>query len=183
MGKGSVFTIHLTLEKADTDRQTLHAPICIGKRALVVDDLDISRTILERGLERLGMQVLVAENAAQAVRILRSESLASRRMDLALFDDQMADGSGVELLRRIRQQPDLAYFPVILLSTIDKVKQNKENAAAGFASLLLKPARYDQLVNAISNALQEATGRRKRAATTPATQPDSQPLSDNDAGD
>ena len=143
-----------------------------------MDDLDVSRTVLERGLARLGMQVLVAGNAGQALRILRSEALANRRIDVALFDDQMADKSGVELLRRVRQQPDLAYFPVILLSAIDKVKQNKENAAAGFVSLLLKPARYDQLIGAIANALRDAADRRNRPAGSPGGKQDAAHQSD-----
>lgn len=158
LGKGSVFTIDLTLDRASgtVARNNRNLAVCVGKRVLVVDDLDTSRAVLERGLVRLGMQVLTASNAEQAVRILKSEVLTGRRFDLALFDDQMPGTTGVELLRRIRQQSDLNGFPVVLLSTIDKVKQNKENAAVGFSSVLMKPARRDQLVTAIVNSLSGA---------------------------
>ena len=71
------------------------------------------------------------------------------------FDDQMPGMTGVELLQRIRQQSELHHFPAILLSLIDKVKQNKENSASAFSNVLLKPARRDLLAAAIANALRE----------------------------
>ncbi len=158
LGNGSLFTINLTFDRAHDAiaRDGIDDAVCVGKRVLVVDDLEISRAVLERGLGRLGMQVLTADNAEKAIRTLKTEAIAGRRFDLALFDDQMPGATGVELLRRIRQEPELNRFPVILLSTIDKVKKNKQNAEVGFSSVLMKPARRDQLVAAIASALKEA---------------------------
>ena len=82
--------------------------------------------------------------------------MAGRRIDVALFDDEMPGATGVDLLQRIRQQPDLSGFPVVLMSTIDKVKQNKKNVAVGFSNVLMKPARRDQLVTAIASSLRRA---------------------------
>ncbi len=160
LGKGSVFSIDLTFDRASETvaRNNRDDALCVGKRVLVVDDLETNRTVLDRGLGRLGMQVLAAGDGEQAIRILKSEALAGRHFDLALFDDQMPGTTGIELLRRIRQHPDLNGFPVVLLSTIDKVKQNKESTAAGFSSVLMKPARRDQLVAAIANSLRGARG-------------------------
>ncbi len=166
LGKGSIFMINLTLEKSGETsvRSKRDEMICVGKRVLVVDDLEISRSVLERGLEQLGMQVVVAESAEQAIRTLKSEALTGRRFDLALIDDQMPGMSGVELLLQIRQQSDLDRFPAILLSMINKVKQNKENAATEFSSVILKPVRRDHLVAAIINALKERRGSTNGAA-------------------
>lgn len=158
LGKGSLFTIDLTLETTGESEER-HNPdelYCVGKRVLIVDDLDTSRTVLERNLEQLGMQVAVASSGEEAIRLLKSEAWSGRRFDLALFDDQMPGMTGVELLQRIRQLSDLQPFPAILLSMIDKVKQNKESLATEFSNVLLKPVQRDLLVTAIANALREA---------------------------
>jgi signal transduction histidine kinase/CheY-like chemotaxis protein len=179
LGKGSVFTIALTLDRASeaASHNNSDDAVCVGKRVLVVDDLDASRAVLERGLGRLGMQVSTASDAEQAIRILKSEALAGRRFDVALFDDEMPGTTGVELLRRIRQQPDLNGFPVVLMSAIDKVKQNKENVAVGFANVLMKPARRDQLVTAIASSLRRARNSSGNQAVAGNTLPI---LSEND---
>lgn len=158
LGKGSIFTIDLTLDSAgeNAERHNRDEMFCVGKRVLIVDDLDISRTVLERSLEQLGMQVAVANGGEEAIRLLKSEAWSGRRFDLALFDDQMPGMTGAELLQRIRQLSDIQPFPAILLSMIDKVKQNKEGLATEFSNVLLKPVQRDLLVAAMANALREA---------------------------
>lgn len=182
LGKGSLFTINLTLDRANqSPAPNNHAePICVGKRVLVVDDLAASRSLLQRSLERLGMQVSVADSAEQALRTLKSEAATGRRFDLALFDDQMPEVTGVELLHRIKQRTNLNGFPVILLSMIDKVNRNKENLASGFSSVLLKPVRRDQLLAAVANALRERHGPSGRSKALPESGQAIPVLSDSD---
>lgn len=155
LGKGSVFTINIAFEKAPATAAPDRAEtlVHVGRRILVVDDLDASRAVLEKNLESLGMQVTAASDGTEALRIVKTEAMTGRRFDIALFDDQMPDMSGVDLLRRIRQQRDLAPFPAILLSAIDKVKENKASSSTEFSSVLLKPVRRDQLLAAVAKAL------------------------------
>jgi CheY-like chemotaxis protein len=66
---------------------------------LVVDDDAMNRDALSRRIAGGGYRVLVAESGAQAIEIVRTE-----RVDLVLLDVMMPEMSGVETLRRLRQQ-------------------------------------------------------------------------------
>lgn len=87
---------------------------------LVVDDeADLAET-LRYNLEREGYQVLVANDGATALQLLRQRSVG-----LVLLDVMLPDLAGTELLRRIRASKDLQGLPVILLTAkseeIDRV--------------------------------------------------------------
>jgi CheY-like chemotaxis protein len=82
-------------------------------RCLIIDDsprfLDAARGLLERqGVVVVG----VASNSAEALR--RAEEL---RPDVTLLDIDLGGESGLELARRLHDQPGLVPAPVILIST------------------------------------------------------------------
>src|SRR6516162_5263557 len=70
---------------------------------LIVDDDQQIREALQRRFERQGVQVVTAEGVADAImRASRS------RQDVALLDLNLPDGTGIELLERLKeQQPEL----------------------------------------------------------------------------
>lgn len=64
---------------------------------MIVDDEPSIRRCIKRVLEREGYQVVGAATGAEAV-----EALGSRPVDVVLLDCTMPDGSGVELVPRLR---------------------------------------------------------------------------------
>lgn len=87
---------------------------------LVVDDEPDLLETLRYNLGRDGHQVLVAEDGASALQLLRQRSI-----QLVLLDVMLPDLTGTELLRRIRASKQLQNLPVILLTAkgeeIDRV--------------------------------------------------------------
>jgi len=82
-------------------------------RCLIIDDsprfLDAARGLLERqGITVVG----VAANSADAL-----QRAGELRPDLTLLDIDLGGESGLELARRLHDQPGLAPGPVILIST------------------------------------------------------------------
>jgi diguanylate cyclase (GGDEF)-like protein len=110
-------------------------------RILVAEDDAISRTLLERTLQRAGYSVISVANGAQAI----AELIKQDAPRLALVDWIMPEMDGVEVCREIRRRNEQAYTYLILLSS----RESKEDIVAGLESgaddYLTKPFNVDEL--------------------------------------
>ncbi len=73
-------------------------------KALVVDDSKTIRIILGRILRELGYEVCEAGNGIEALKVMESEKAT---VNLVLADWNMPEMNGLELLKQLRQDPDL----------------------------------------------------------------------------
>ena len=153
--KGSTFTIHLPLKATSALVETSYdlAADLTGKHILVVDDLEINRTILSEQLRNWNATFEVASSALSALAILETATEEHRKFDLVVLDCQMPGTDGFELAKRIRAQPAYAGLPMILLSSVEQTAEVKSQKEFGFAEILMKPARSVVLKSAISGAL------------------------------
>ena len=93
-------------------------------------------------LTRLGYQVLAAENMTEALRIADEEEF-----DILLSDIGLPDGSGLELIRRIRKTRNV---PALALSGFGMDEDLQRSRDAGFSDHLTKPVSLDRLQSAIA---------------------------------
>ena len=78
---------------------------------LVVDDEPAIRALVRAALSEHGYRVLEAADGAQALRLALSE-----RPDLVLQDIALPGLSGLEVSRRLREDPAAALTPILLLT-------------------------------------------------------------------
>jgi diguanylate cyclase (GGDEF)-like protein len=119
---------------------------------LVVDDDAMNRDALSRRIAGGGYRVLVAESGAQAIEIVRTE-----RVDLVLLDVMMPEMSGVETLRRLRQQRSLADLPVIMVTAKTGSDDVVEALEVGANDYITKPVDFSVALARIRTQL---TARR-----------------------
>ncbi len=100
---------------------------------LIVDDDPIVLKIYRYGLERLGVQVMTAENGIAAMQVLRVIM-----PDLLVLDLMMPKFSGVDVLKFIRSEPALRDLPVVILSNCYMNELAAEAAKLGVQKTLLK---------------------------------------------
>jgi CheY-like chemotaxis protein len=81
---------------------------------LLVDDHPDVRDVIGQLLEMHGHSVVVAESAERAWELLRQASV-----DAVVVDQSLPGMTGIELLRRIRESPNLARVMVIVCSGDD----------------------------------------------------------------
>jgi two-component system chemotaxis response regulator CheY len=112
-------------------------------KALVVDDSKAIRMILGKTLRDLGFEVREAANGAEALEAISSET---EPFDLALLDWNMPEMNGLELLTRIRQQPELASLVVVLVTTETEVALMAAALEAGANEYVMKPFTKEILV-------------------------------------
>jgi CheY-like chemotaxis protein len=112
------------------------------RRILVVEDHDDTLRSMEMLLHRLGYEVLTADNMTDALRIALEEPF-----DILLSDIGLPDGTGLELLKRIRS---IRNVPALALSGFGMDEDIERSRAAGFSDHLTKPVSIDRLQAAIA---------------------------------
>lgn len=104
-------------------------------KILVVDDFSTMRRIIKNILKEIGYtNVDEADDGSTAL-----EKLKSSRFDFVVTDWNMPNMPGIELLKAIRQDPELKATPVLMV-TAEAAKENVVTAvAAGVNNYIVKP--------------------------------------------
>ena len=95
-------------------------------RILVVDDSTSSRRLIIDVLSPLSGEISEAENGRVAF-----ESVQSTHYDAVVTDIDMPEMDGVELCKRIKENPDLRDIPIIMVSKFDSDKTINRGFEAG----------------------------------------------------
>lgn len=109
------------------------------KRILVADDSITVREVERQMLRRLGHAVDVAVDGVDAW-----NQLCAGRHDLLVTDVDMPRMNGIELVRRLRQDPRFAHLPVAIVSYKDRAEDRAAGLEAGANAYLTKGSFQDQ---------------------------------------
>jgi two-component system chemotaxis response regulator CheY len=112
-------------------------------KALVVDDSRAVRMILSRTLKDLGFEVREAANGREALAVIEAEKGA---LSLVLADWNMPEVNGLELLKQLRQKPELASLVVVMVTTETELDQMAAALEAGANEYVMKPFTKDILI-------------------------------------
>src|SRR5258705_13548961 len=94
-------------------------------RVLIADDDTVVRDVVRRYLERDGLDVVIAHDGNEALRLLGSE-----RIDVAVLDVMMPGPDGLTLCRSLRQRGGYT-IPVILLTALGEEDDRVAGLEAG----------------------------------------------------
>ena len=122
-----------------------------GIRILVAEDNPVNQKLVIRLLQRLGVEVQMASNGAEALEALRDNDF-----DAVLMDCQMPHMDGYEATRQIRAPGTLVrnkHIPVIALTAHALATDRAKCLAAGMNDYLTKPINPSQLKQALGKAL------------------------------
>jgi two-component system chemotaxis response regulator CheY len=112
-------------------------------KALVVDDSRAMRMIIAKTLNELGYEVRQASNGREALEMIEAEKGA---LKLVLTDWNMPEINGLELLKRLRQIPELASLVVVMVTTETDMDQMSAALEAGANEYVMKPFTKEILV-------------------------------------
>jgi two-component system chemotaxis response regulator CheY len=111
-------------------------------KALVVDDSKTIRMIMRRILIELGYEVCEAANGIEALKVVEADKT---ELALVLADWNMPEMNGLDLLKRLRQDPDLATLKVIMVTTETEIEHMASALNAGANEYVMKPFTSDIL--------------------------------------
>ena len=123
-------------------------------RMLIVDDDPLMRDLLRRSLERMGFtQIYAAPDGAEALPLAQSQ-----RPAVIVSDYEMPTMHGLQLLKAVRQDPDLAGTVFIMLSGAANDAVAEKATELGANGFITKPFFPDDLKQRIDSVYREATG-------------------------
>ncbi|MGH1576178.1 response regulator [Planktotalea sp.] len=127
-GVGSCFGFQVTLEHDPSDEIEIVKPT-IGS-ALIVDQSQQTRDILQKQIKQLGIECTVVETAEQAQEALKSGC------DLVVLDDAQGALDGFDLARDMRSS--LPELPILLMTSNAAIAENDPDRSA-VTAVLQKP--------------------------------------------
>lgn len=123
----------------------------VNNRILVVDDLADNLFLLQTLLEAEGYCVETADSGAIAL-----TKIESTPPDLVLLDVMMPDMNGYEVTRQIRQNAQLPFIPILLLTAHDQASAT-QGLNLGANDFIRKPINLDELLARIKAFLRLKT--------------------------
>jgi DNA-binding response OmpR family regulator len=115
---------------------------------LVADDDRDIRELVATKLTQAGFQVISFGDGLSAL-----EAARSQHPDVAILDVMMPGLSGLDVVRKLHEDPATASIPVILLTAKSQEFDVQAGIALGAADYVIKPFSPRELVNRVTAAL------------------------------
>jgi DNA-binding response OmpR family regulator len=119
------------------------------KTVMIVEDETDAAEMFAEMMRVNGFRVLKYFSGGPAM-----PAIAREKPDVIILDVMMPDISGLEVLRYMRRQPDLAEIPVIVVSAKSMPLDVKTGLDAGASVYLTKPVGFLDLKQAVDKVLQ-----------------------------
>lgn len=114
----------------------------------VIDDDDDLRELMVMKLRALGLEVSEEANGLDGLRLVQV-----LKPDLVVVDWMMPGLTGIEVCRDIRNDPDTADIPVLMVSSRNQQSDAVVSRAAGATRFLLKPFRLSEFAEAANDLI------------------------------
>ena len=156
-GIGSSFHFHAKfgVQENPQARRMFKAEELLGVRVLVVDDNASAREILSAMAKTFGLEVDVAWDGAQALRMIAESDQKALPYDLVLMDWKMPVMDGVETVRQL-QEEHLNRTPTVIMVTAygrEEAFASAEHSGVKLSAVLTKPVTSSTLLEAIGETL------------------------------
>ncbi|MCD4720243.1 MAG: response regulator [Desulfobacula sp.] len=109
-------------------------------KVLIAEDDYVSRLLVKKAVNKIGHDVLEAENGKLALQLF-----LEHKPDMIISDWMMPEMDGIELCRRIRASDKKTYSYIMLLTAKDKMTDLVEVFEAGADDYIIKPFKPDEL--------------------------------------
>ena len=117
----------------------------------MIDDASVVREVIVKNLQKIGFEennIFQADDGLAGVNILRAE-----KIDLIISDWNMPKMDGLELLHTIKQYPELASIPFIMITSETEKDKVDEAFKAGVNQYICKPFKPDYFEEKIQQTL------------------------------
>lgn len=122
---------------------------------IMIEDDEGHARLIERNIRRAGVNndIIPFKNGTEAVRFLfgpdGTGGTSSGRALLILLDLNLPDMTGVDILKRVKENEHLKLTPVVVLTTTDDEREIKRCYDLGANVYITKPVNYESFANAI----------------------------------
>ena len=129
-------------------------------KAFIVDDNPVALAMLSNVLQDAGYDTVSADNGIEAL-----ERIPAEQPDVIILDVMMPRMSGFETAQRLRECPQTAHTPILLLTARGQVEDRIRGFDSGADDYVVKPVTPSELVARVRSLVRRA--RFYAAATSP----------------
>ncbi len=115
---------------------------------LIVDDIPVNIILLKTMLARINVQILTAVDGGQAL-----ETVRKLKPELVLLDIQMPVMNGLDVLKKMKNSPELKDIPVIMVSAYTSPEDIEQSMSLGASGFIKKPVIMDILLSSVTSEL------------------------------
>jgi DNA-binding response OmpR family regulator len=126
---------------------------------LVVDDDQDTVAILAHHLQREGFVPIQANSGAQCLKMVHENEV-----DVILLDLMMPDMDGFQVVKALRDDPETAEIPIIMITARDDMDARAEGMRLGVSDFLAKPVFRRQLASRVRAQLEVVETSRSASA-------------------
>ncbi len=153
LGEGARFSFTIDFEITQDQLNTSTSPGELNDiRVLIVDDHEINLEILHNQVGSWGMRDELADNAEQALALLRTATEEDDPFQVMLLDWHMPGMDGLELVRAIHSDDRLELPHTIMLSSTGSDQDVRRSKELGIFRHLIKPVRQQLLKDTLFEA-------------------------------
>ncbi len=120
-------------------------------RVLLVEDTPFFSHLQQRYLEEAGFSVVTAGDGEEALEILKTDS----SFDLIVSDIIMPRMDGLELAKRVKEDPELSSIPMVAVTSLDSAAIMEKATGAGFDAFAQKLDK-ERLLELLFNVLESS---------------------------
>ena len=151
-GQGSRFEFSLVFD-VTREEANEYCPLVRshGIRALVVDDNESVRIIMDHTLQEYCQDVAIADSGEAALEILEQANQSGRKFDVIILDWKMPGLDGIDVSKRINAMYPEGEVPALLMITAyDQEDVRGQALDAGIQEFLIKPVNPSTLLQTLS---------------------------------
>lgn len=113
---------------------------------LIVDDFESIRVLLAQSLSSLGAnKITTAKSGNEAYKLVQDLSKTENKIQFIITDYNMPDGSGLELIQKVRAIKENAKLPILLLTSQSEIEVVLDCVKAGAKDYIIKPWKEEEL--------------------------------------
>lgn len=116
----------------------------MGKTVMIVDDSASMRQVVAITLRGAGYDVVEAEDGLAAL-----AKLPQQKVHLIICDVNMPNMDGISFVRKLKQEPQFKFTPVMMLTTESEDDKKRQGQEAGAKAWMVKPFQPPQMLGAV----------------------------------
>lgn len=121
-------------------------------KLLAIDDDPFIRTLVKKTFTNLGFEVLTAPDGFEGL-----HTIITQKPALILLDIMMPILDGLEVLKRIKETPEVSKIPIIMFTAVSERKMIVESSKLGADDYILKPFQSSILITKVRDLLQKVS--------------------------
>ncbi|NCN10737.1 MAG: response regulator [Leptospira sp.] len=120
----------------------------MAKKILIIDDSAVFRKIVSVHLKNAEFELIEAVDGKDAI-----EKLKDTKVDLIVSDMNMPNMNGLTFIKVIKEDPNLKFTPIVMLTTESQEEKKKQGLEAGARAWLTKPFSPEELLQTIQKLI------------------------------